>query len=125
MKMTLTTPSITRLHDEGSNQIAPDKGLPRRASQRFITLCSPRFFAVPTPASVSRIRAVVALRGVIAPCLGTAAVTRGPCTRLSVAWLVSEGVVLSATALSRSASLSLESRFGGSGFKKQESRDKT
>ena len=74
---------------------------------------------------------MVALRGVIAPCLGTAAVTRGPSRGLyevvgrAVAWLVSEGVVLSATALSRSASLSLESRFGGSGFKKQESRDKT
>ena len=37
-----------------ANQVAPDKGLPRRARQRFITYCAPAIFAVPTPVSVSR-----------------------------------------------------------------------
>ena len=86
---------------KGTNQIDPDKGLPNRLRRRFIT---------PAPRECSR-------RGL----------SRGlyEVVGRAVAWLVSEGVVLSATALSRSASLSLESRFGGSGFKKQESRDKT
>ena len=54
-KVKMTTPSITRLHDEGRTKLLPMRGYRDGRRRRFITLCSPRFFAVPTPVSVSRI----------------------------------------------------------------------
>ena len=66
--MTITTPSITRLHDE--------EGLPSGRGGALHAVL-PAIFRGSDARSVSRIRAVVALRGVIAPCLGMAAVPRG------------------------------------------------
>ena len=55
MKMTLTTPSITGLHDERSNQIAPYKGVTETGVGSASSRCAPRDFSRPTPVSVSRI----------------------------------------------------------------------